>query len=133
MPRKQDPDEESEEEGSVEVEVKPTKKRKSESKPESSKKTPKTAAKPEATKAGGADIGTKQVNDEGKPYMNLSEYKRVTINEFKGAKLVDIREVYKDKASGDMKPGKKGISLTLGQWKVLKSNIDSIDEMFGDE
>jgi hypothetical protein len=72
----------------------------------------------------------------------LSEYKRVTINEFKGSTLIDVREVswpdwfvslidivvvaesewprlipqtYMDKASGEMKPGKKGISLTVDQ------------------
>ncbi|CAM9129993.1 unnamed protein product [Choristocarpus tenellus] len=32
--------------------------------------------------------------------------------------LVDIREFYEDRASGELKPGKKGISLQAAQWEV---------------
>jgi len=41
----------------------------------------------------------------------------VRINEFRGRKSVDIREFY-DKG-GQILPGKKGISLSLIQWKKL--------------
>ncbi len=33
--------------------------------------------------------------------------------------MVDIREWYQDKDSGDLKPGKKGISLPMAQWFVV--------------
>lgn len=38
----------------------------------------------------------------------LGSRKRVSVSEFKGKLLVDIREYYEDKADGSMKPGKKG-------------------------
>ncbi|TYJ57041.1 hypothetical protein B9479_002320 [Cryptococcus floricola] len=74
---------------------------------------------------------------EGDPFFKLSDYRRVTVRTFKGKTLIDIRETYKDKASGEMKPGSKGISLTPEQasecvafkYQVLKSNIGSIDQM----
>lgn len=45
-----------------------------------------------------------------------------------GLVFVDIREFYG--AEGDEKPGKKGISLSLEQWKTLKQSIDTIDSFF---
>lgn len=50
----------------------------------------------------------------------------VRISEFKGKKYVDIREYYVDSASGELKPGKKGISLSLEQFKELQSLTDDI-------
>lgn len=48
----------------------------------------------------------------------LGNMRKVTISEFKGKTLVNIREYYRD-PSGEEKPGKKGISLSLDQWKAL--------------
>jgi hypothetical protein len=54
--------------------------------------------------------------------------------------LIDIRKWYKDKGSGEIKPGNKGypypsylnifsgISLTEEQWQALKDNMGTIDE-----
>jgi len=39
---------------------------------------------------------------------------------------VDIREYYLDNAQ-ELKPGKKGISLTVEQWNKLKESIQVID------
>lgn len=51
--------------------------------------------------------------------IELDKKKQVTVREFNGVKLVDIREFYIDKQSGEKKPGKKGISLTEETWKKL--------------
>ena len=56
----------------------------------------------------------------------LDDKKRITVHKFKGKIKVDIREFYEDK--GEMKPGKKGISLSLENWEKLKGFIDDIDE-----
>jgi hypothetical protein len=36
--------------------------------------------------------------------------------------------MYEDKATGAMKPGKKGISLTLEQWELTKKAVTAIDQ-----
>ena len=45
---------------------------------------------------------------------------------FKGKARVDIREFYEGADSG-LLPGKKGISLSLDEYKVLKSLMPEID------
>eukprot|EP00558_Chaetoceros_sp_UNC1202_P008978 CAMPEP_0197247526 /NCGR_PEP_ID=MMETSP1429-20130617/29248_1 /TAXON_ID=49237 /ORGANISM="Chaetoceros sp., Strain UNC1202" /LENGTH=119 /DNA_ID=CAMNT_0042708445 /DNA_START=31 /DNA_END=390 /DNA_ORIENTATION=+ len=69
-------------------------------------------------------------NDEGESYFDISAKKRFTVRKWKGKVLLDIREFYEDK-NGEMKPGKKGISLTLDQYKVIQELIasGSIDEL----
>jgi hypothetical protein len=49
----------------------------------------------------------------------------VSVTTFKGIKYVDIREYYTDKSSGEEKPGKKGISLTIDQWNKLKAAVST--------
>ncbi|KAK7969460.1 RNA polymerase 2 transcriptional [Apiospora saccharicola] len=55
---------------------------------------------------------------EGNSFWPLTATRRVVISEFKGKPMVSVREYYTD-AAGEMKPGKKGISLTLDQWNNL--------------
>ncbi|RXK34735.1 hypothetical protein M231_08012 [Tremella mesenterica] len=74
-----------------------------------------------------------QHGDKGQPFLALSDYRRVSISKFQDKTLIDIREYYKDKGSGEMKPGKKGISLTCEQWESLKGNINSIDQMLSEQ
>ncbi|XP_026478601.1 RNA polymerase II transcriptional coactivator-like [Ctenocephalides felis] len=57
----------------------------------------------------------------------LEKLRKVTIREFKGKVMVDIREHYLD-ASGEMKPGKKGISLSATQFNKLADLIPEIKE-----
>lgn len=49
--------------------------------------------------------GEIQVDDEGNKYWELSGKRRLTISEFKGATLVNIREYYEK--DGKALPGKK--------------------------
>ena len=50
--------------------------------------------------------------------------KRVTVSNFKGRTLLDIREWYEK--DGEFKPGRKGISLTSDQWTAIKSSANGI-------
>ncbi|XP_023231488.1 activated RNA polymerase II transcriptional coactivator p15 isoform X2 [Centruroides vittatus] len=58
--------------------------------------------------------------------FQLSKMRYVSVREFRGKVMVDIREYYD--SNGDLKPGKKGICLSLDQWNSLKEHIDSIDD-----
>jgi hypothetical protein len=47
----------------------------------------------------------------------------VKLNTFKGKQLIDIREYYEDKETGEMKPGKKGLfslSLSYCEYKFFE-------------
>ncbi len=60
----------------------------------------------------------------------LDSKKRITVHKFKGQLKVDIREFYED--NGEMKPGKKGITLNMDNWKKFKGFIAYIDETIDD-
>ncbi|XP_008227543.1 PREDICTED: RNA polymerase II transcriptional coactivator KIWI-like [Prunus mume] len=56
----------------------------------------------------------------------ISKNRRVTVRNWNGKIMVDIREFYvKD---GKQMPGKKGISLTKDQWDVLHNHVEEIDK-----
>lgn len=57
--------------------------------------------------------------------INLTGKKRVQVSQFKGKTLVGIREYYEK--DGALLPGKKGISLTTDDWRLLKEAICDID------
>lgn len=60
--------------------------------------------------------------------FELSGKRRVTVRKFRSNILIDIREYYEDKASGEERPGKKGISLTKEQYEKLKELMPEIDD-----
>lgn len=62
---------------------------------------------------------TAKAGDKARKGIDIGNNKRVTVDNFKGKMLVNIREYYEDKKSGEMKPGKKGIALTEDQWEAL--------------
>lgn len=57
---------------------------------------------------------------------SLGKNRFVKLREFKGKYYVDIREFYN--ADGDLKPGKKGISLSLEQWHKLTDLVSDVDD-----
>lgn len=69
---------------------------------------------------------TMKKNEEGEPYFELTDKRRLTVRRFKGKVLVDIREFWEPEP-GKLAPGKKGISLNLDQWNTLKSVMDKVD------
>ncbi|KAI9251068.1 transcriptional Coactivator p15-domain-containing protein [Sporodiniella umbellata] len=71
----------------------------------------------------------KKPDTDGNYIFELSTKRRVTVRLFStGEPSVDVREFYKDKVSGEMRPGKSGICFPLAQWKKLKELIGEIDE-----
>lgn len=60
--------------------------------------------------------------------IELDKKKQVTVRQFNGINLVDIREFYYDKDTKEKKPGKKGISLTEDSWLKLVENQSNIQD-----
>jgi len=67
----------------------------------------------------------KASQDEETKY-EIGRMRYAAVSEFKGKKMVSIREYYQNDA-GEERPGKKGISLSVEQWEKLKSHIKEID------
>ncbi|XP_043929376.1 activated RNA polymerase II transcriptional coactivator p15 [Protopterus annectens] len=77
----------------------------------------------ESSKGGSASKG----GDKDDNMFQIGKMRYVSVREFKGKVLIDIREYWMDK-DGDMKPGKKGISLSPEQWNQLKDQMSDIDD-----
>ena len=67
---------------------------------------------------------------EPEPTWNLTKDRLVKIRKFRGETYIDIREYYVDKMSWEFKPGQKGISLNLEQYKKLKTLLPKLDAAF---
>ncbi|MBN3292698.1 TCP4 polymerase, partial [Polypterus senegalus] len=91
------------------------------------KPTPEKPAKKqksgESSKAG----ASKSSSDKNDNMFQIGKMRFVSVRDFKGRVLIDIREYWMDQ-EGEMKPGKKGISLNPEQWNQLKEQISEIDE-----
>lgn len=72
------------------------------------------------------EVNRSQKNKDNEAFFDIGKKKRVTIRKWQGKCYVDIREFYED--NGEMKPGKKGISLSIEQWEDIKKIINPIDE-----
>ncbi|CUA76204.1 hypothetical protein RSOLAG22IIIB_12121 [Rhizoctonia solani] len=77
-------------------------------------------------------IPEKKTDAEGSTYFEISGKRRVTVRSFNGLKLVDIREMYTDRTSGELKPGKKGISLSEEQFMGLVNAHGEISQALND-
>ncbi|KAI1270284.1 ssDNA-binding transcriptional regulator [Xylariaceae sp. FL1019] len=78
------------------------------------------------TKTKDKAAGDEGRDDDGNAFWQLAPMRRLTISEFKGQTLVNIREYWTDK-SGEMKPGKKGISLTVEQYSAVIEALPAIN------
>jgi len=58
--------------------------------------------------------------------QNIDEKLRVTLSNYKGKQLVQVRETYVDQ-SGETRFGAKGIALSLNEWKELCNHSEAID------
>uniref|UniRef100_A0A4W6G4A9 Activated RNA polymerase II transcriptional coactivator p15 n=1 Tax=Lates calcarifer TaxID=8187 RepID=A0A4W6G4A9_LATCA len=96
-------------------------KRKKPSTPEKPVKKPKSG---ESSKPGGSSKGSSNSDDN---MFQIGKMRYVSVRDFKGKVLIDIREYWMN-ADGEMKPGKKGISLNPEQWNQLKDQISEIDD-----
>jgi hypothetical protein len=62
---------------------------------------------------------------------NKNEIIRISIDEYKGEKLLNIRVFYKNK-EGHWAPTKKGIAIRLEQFSSLKRVLDEIEDILND-
>ncbi|KAI4931916.1 uncharacterized protein J4E92_003814 [Alternaria infectoria] len=69
-----------------------------------------------------------KTDDNGDAYvgLNASGKRRVTVSDFNKSTLVSIREYYVTD-SGETRPGKKGISLTVDQYNALLASAPLIE------
>ncbi|KAM3849934.1 activated RNA polymerase II transcriptional coactivator p15-like [Diretmus argenteus] len=93
-------------------------------KPSAPEKPAKKAKSGEASRPGGSSKGSSNGDDN---MFQISKMKYFSVRDFKGKCLIDIREYWMNQ-DGEMKPGKKGISLNLEQWNQLKDHISEIDD-----
>ncbi|KAG2659033.1 RNA polymerase II transcriptional coactivator KIWI-like [Panicum virgatum] len=81
---------------------------------------------PAAKRQAAGDEGPSESAEDGTVVAEISKNKKVSVRSWKGKVYVDMREFYvKD---GKTLPTRKGISLQLDQWKILRDNIKAIDE-----
>ncbi|KAI1113052.1 transcriptional Coactivator p15-domain-containing protein [Nemania sp. NC0429] len=64
-------------------------------------------------------------DDDGNSFWPLSNTRRVILQDFKGKTYVNIREYYDN--NGELRPGKKGIMLTLEQYNALLGAIPDLN------
>ncbi|XP_062554404.1 RNA polymerase II transcriptional coactivator [Armigeres subalbatus] len=65
-------------------------------------------------------------NDKGEEEWTLDRNRKITVSEFKGKIYVNVREYYEK--DGKTLPSKKGISLSVPQWKKLLECADEVND-----
>jgi len=89
---------------------------------------PKKKLKKEKKEEKEEDDDGRITNDRGEVLLDLGKMKYANVSNFKGKKMINIREYYTDKSSGEMKPGKKGICLMEDQWKKIMELVPELDK-----
>jgi hypothetical protein len=87
---------------------------------------PKASSKGSSSSSGASKAKAKSSDDGEDKKFQLDRNRYITVREFRGKVLVDIREYYTT-ADGEERPGKKGISLNATQWSKLKTLIEDVD------
>ncbi|KAH7149434.1 transcriptional Coactivator p15-domain-containing protein [Dactylonectria estremocensis] len=88
---------------------------------------PKPAKKAKGSAAGDSSHGK---DDDGNPFWELSNKRRVGVSQFKKLTLINIREFYEK--DGKTLPGKKGISLSVEQYTALLKAVPAINAALRD-
>ena len=70
------------------------------------------------------DSAVTKVGNKDIIVLNLSKSRKVSVSSYRGSILIHFREYYEKE--GVISPGKKGIALTLDQWKLVKEHIPTI-------
>eukprot|EP00392_Amoebophrya_sp_AT5.2_P015458 g15664.t1 len=89
------------------------------------------AAKKQKKEAAAAE-GNEQGDEP--TFFELGSRKRCSLSKYAGKTLIDFREYYEDKNTGEMKPGAKGISLPLDMYKkvhlvkIVAENFPQMEE-----
>eukprot|EP00842_Homolaphlyctis_polyrhiza_P006071 jgi/Hompol1/6465/HPOL_003552-RA len=90
------------------------------------KSTASASASASASAAKKAKSGDDESGEEALS-LEIAPLRRLTVSKWKGKVLIGIREYYKDKATNEDKPGKKGISISADAWESIKNNFAEID------
>jgi hypothetical protein len=62
---------------------------------------------------------------------NAREEIRISINEYKGTKYIDIRTFFREKEDGDFKASKKGVTLSVEKYPEFLECIIQLGESLG--
>ncbi|NP_001002505.1 SUB1 regulator of transcription b [Danio rerio] len=89
--------------------------------------TPEKPAKKQKSGESSKPSGSAKTEKSSDNMFQIGKLRYVSVRDFKGKVLIDIREYWMDQA-GEMKPGKKGISLNPEQWSQLKEQMSDIDD-----
>jgi activated RNA polymerase II transcriptional coactivator p15 len=71
----------------------------------------------------------KEEAEEKECFALGSDLCRATVNQFRGRNLVDLRKYFVVRSTNEVKPTKKGISLSVEQWQALTANAERIDAL----
>ncbi|XP_049649907.1 activated RNA polymerase II transcriptional coactivator p15-like isoform X1 [Accipiter gentilis] len=88
---------------------------------------PEKPVKKQKTGESSKGAASKQSSNRDENMFQIGKMRYVSVRDFKGKVLIDIREYWMDQ-EGEMKPGRKGISLNPEQWNQLKEQISDIDD-----